>query len=188
MTTRAAAPGVGLGTGVGEGVGVANGVGVGVGVGMGVGDGVGVTVGEGRGVGLGVGDGVGLGVGVGVGVGDGVGVGVGVGGGLTLMTAVPSRPPARAWSVTVPDAFATALTAWPSFGVTVSSFASPAAQMSQTRVTSVSALSAPPARVNARALKARASPTSSVAPAGSTSMRESGGVPNGVPSARVPGE
>jgi hypothetical protein len=87
--------------------------------------------------------------------------------------------------VTVPGAWATTLIAGPSLGVTLSSFPSPAAQKKETRETSVSE---PPACANARALKVRASPSSSVAPAGVISMRESAGEPNGVPSARVPGE
>src|SRR5437588_6895709 len=166
--------GFGVGAGVGEGLGDGEGVGVGPGVGEGVALGVGV------GFGVGVGVGVTVGVGEGLGVGEGVGVGVG----LTLRVAVPSTPPARARSVTAPEASAFAVVNSPLEGETVAFFASLEDQMKET---SGSSTSTPPVWAKARALKSCFEPVSSEAEPGVTSMRESEGEPNGVPSARVPG-
>lgn len=193
MTTCGEGPGVGLGEGVGVGVGggVGDGVAVGVGEGFGVGEGVGLGVGDGlgvgEGVGFGLGDGLGVGVGegVGVGVGFGVGVGVGVGVGPTLSVASPSTPPARARSVVVPEASAVAVVRSPFEDERVAFFASLADHAKQTRGSSTST---PPVCTKARAPKSCRAPMSSEAEPGATSMRESGGEPKGVPSARVPGE
>ena len=182
---------MGVGPGVGEGVAVGVGVGAGVGFGVGAGVGVGVGEGEGDGVGVGVtvgvgedfGEGVGLGVGVveGIGVGDGVGVGIG----LMLRVATASIPPARARSVTAPEASALAVVKGPLEGERAAFFASLTDQKTLTRGSSNST---PPACAKARALKSCFEPMSSEAEPGVTSMRESAGEPNGVPSARVPGE
>lgn len=170
---------MGVGVGAGAGFGVGAGVGVGVGEGEGDGVGVGVTVG----VGEDFGEGVGLGVGVveGVGVGDGVGVGAG----LMLRVAAASIPPARARSVTAPEASALAVAESPLEGETAAFLASLADQAKETRGSSTST---PPSRAKARAPKSCFEPMSSVAEPGVISMRESAGEPKGVPSARVPGE
>jgi len=104
---------------------------------------------------------------------------------LTLRVAVPSIPPARARSVTAPEASAAAVVKSPFEGETAAFFASLTDQMKKTRGSSTSE---PASRAKARALKSCFAPVSSEAAAGVTSMRVSVGEPKGVPSARVPGE
>ena len=115
----------------------------------------------------------------------GVGEGIGVGAGLMLRVAVPSMPPARARSMTAPEASAVAVVTSPFVGETAAFFASLADQTKETRGSSTSP---PPFWTKARALNSCFEPMSSVAEPGAISMRVSAGEPNGVPSALVPGE
>src|ERR1700748_2177897 len=101
------------------------------------------------------GEGVGDGAGEGVGVGDGVGVGVG----LMLRVATPSISPARARSVTAPEASALAVVNNPVAGETEAFFALLEDHMNETRGSSNST---PPLCAKARAVKSMCDPMSSV--------------------------
>ena len=110
---------------------------------------------------------------------------MGVGVGLMLRVAVPSMPPARARSMTAPEASAVAVVRSPVVGESAAFFASLADQTKETRGSSTSPT---PVCVKARALKSRRAPMSSVEESGVISILVRVVEPNGVPSLRVPGE